>query len=148
MSNYVQSTNFATKDSLPSGDPLKIVKGTEINTEFANIAIAVATTADTASPTLTSATLVSPTLTSPTMVAPVLGTPVSGNFSSGTFTWPTFNQNTTGNSASATKLVTTNFTVEESGGKLIFKYGGTTIASMTSAGVFTALSDVAGGGTP
>jgi hypothetical protein len=154
MSNYVQSTNFATKDSLPSGDPLKIVKGTEINTEFANIAIAVATKADTASPTLTSATLVSPTLTSPTMVAPVLGTPVSGNFSSGTFTWPTFNQNTTGSAAtatsatSATKLVTINFTIEESGGKLIFKYGGTTIASMTSAGVFTALSDVAGGGTP
>ena len=48
----------------------------------------------------------------------------------------------------ATKLVTTNFTVEESGGKLIFKYGGTTIASMTSAGVFTALSDVTAGGTP
>lgn len=53
MSNYVQSTNFATKDSLPSGDPLKIVKGTEINTEFANIAIAVATKADLASPTFT-----------------------------------------------------------------------------------------------
>lgn len=53
MSNYVQSTNFATKDALPSGDPLKIVKGTEINTEFANIAIAVATKADTASPTFT-----------------------------------------------------------------------------------------------
>ncbi len=46
MSDYVQSTNFATKDALPSGDPLKIVKGTEINTEFANIAIAVATKAD------------------------------------------------------------------------------------------------------
>ncbi len=53
MSNYVQSTNFATKDALPSGDPLKIVKGTEINTEFANIAIAVATKADLASPTFT-----------------------------------------------------------------------------------------------
>lgn len=53
MSNYVQSTNFATKDSLPSGDPLKIVKGTEINTEFANIAVAVATKADLASPTFT-----------------------------------------------------------------------------------------------
>ena len=53
MSNYVQSTNFATKDALPSGDPLKIVKGTEINTEFANIAIAVATKADTSSPTFT-----------------------------------------------------------------------------------------------
>lgn len=53
MSNYVQSTNFATKDSLSPGDPLKIVKGTEINTEFANIAIAVATKADLASPTFT-----------------------------------------------------------------------------------------------
>jgi hypothetical protein len=51
MSNYVQSTNFATKDALSSGDPLKIVKGTEINTEFNNIATAVATKADLASPT-------------------------------------------------------------------------------------------------
>jgi hypothetical protein len=53
VSNYVQSTNFATKDALPSGDPLKIVKGTEINTEFVNIAVAVATKADLASPTFT-----------------------------------------------------------------------------------------------
>jgi hypothetical protein len=51
LSNYVQSTNFATKDALSSGDPLKIVKGTEINTEFNNIATAVATKADLASPT-------------------------------------------------------------------------------------------------
>jgi hypothetical protein len=53
VSDYVQSTNFATKDALSSGNPLKIVKGTEINTEFANIAIAVATKADLASPTFT-----------------------------------------------------------------------------------------------
>jgi hypothetical protein len=53
VSNYVQSTNFATKDALTSGDPLKIVKGTEINTEFVNIAVAVATKADLASPTFT-----------------------------------------------------------------------------------------------
>jgi hypothetical protein len=53
MSNYVQSTNFATKDALSSGDPLKIVRGTEINTEFTNIAVAVATKADLASPTFT-----------------------------------------------------------------------------------------------
>jgi len=68
MSNYTKSTNFATKDALPSGDPLKIVKGTEIDTEFNNIATAVATKADTASPTLTS----------PTLVTPALGTPSSG----------------------------------------------------------------------
>jgi hypothetical protein len=53
VSNYVQSTNFATKDALPSGDPLKIVKGTEINTEFNNISVAIATKADLISPTFT-----------------------------------------------------------------------------------------------
>jgi hypothetical protein len=45
-------------------------------------------------------------------------------------------------------IKTTNFTVEESGGNLIFKYGATTIASMSSAGIFTVASDVVGGGTP
>jgi hypothetical protein len=53
VSEYTKSTNFASKDSLSSGDPLKIVKGTEINTEFDNIATAVATKADLASPTFT-----------------------------------------------------------------------------------------------
>jgi hypothetical protein len=36
----------------------------------------------------------------------------------------------------------------ESGGKLVFKHGATTIASLTSAGVFTALSNIEAGGTP
>jgi hypothetical protein len=53
MSNYTKSTNFATKDALTSGNPLKIVKGTEINTEFDNIQTAVATKADLTSPTFT-----------------------------------------------------------------------------------------------
>jgi hypothetical protein len=53
MSNYTKSTNFATKDALTSGNPLKIVKGTEINTEFDNIQTAIATKADLASPTFT-----------------------------------------------------------------------------------------------
>jgi hypothetical protein len=46
------------------------------------------------------------------------------------------------------KLLTTNFTIEESGGKLLFKHGVTTIASLSSAGVFTALSNVTATGTP
>jgi hypothetical protein len=46
MSDYVKSTNFATKDNLTSGNPLKIVKGTEIDTEFNNIATAIATKQD------------------------------------------------------------------------------------------------------
>jgi hypothetical protein len=37
MSNYTKLVNFAAKDSLPSGDANKLVKGTEINTELANI---------------------------------------------------------------------------------------------------------------
>jgi len=53
MTAYTKSTNFATKDTLTSGDPLKIVKGTEINTEFDNIQTAVNSKADTASPTFT-----------------------------------------------------------------------------------------------
>jgi hypothetical protein len=50
MSDYTKSTDFASKDSLPSGNAGKIVKGTEIDTEFNNIAIAIATKADLASP--------------------------------------------------------------------------------------------------
>jgi hypothetical protein len=46
MTDYVKSTNFTSKDSLSIGNPLKIVKGTEIDTEFNNIATAVATKAD------------------------------------------------------------------------------------------------------
>ena len=53
MSNYTKSTNFATKDSLASGNPAKIVKGTEINTEFDNIASAITSKADAASAVLT-----------------------------------------------------------------------------------------------
>jgi hypothetical protein len=54
--------------------------------------------------------------------------------------------NVTGNVTGT--LLTTNFTIEESGGKLIFKHGSTTIASMSSTGEFTALSTVTAGGTP
>lgn len=63
MSNYTKSTNFATKDSLASGNPAKIVKGTEINTEFDNIASAITSKADASGATLTgSATAVNLTV--------------------------------------------------------------------------------------
>jgi len=53
MSNYTKTTNFATKDSLAAGNPAKIVKGSEINTEFNNIQTAVNSKANSASPTFT-----------------------------------------------------------------------------------------------
>ena len=53
MSNYTKLTDFAAKDTLPSGNAGKLVKGTEIDDEFNAIATAVASKANTASPTFT-----------------------------------------------------------------------------------------------
>jgi len=53
MSNYVKATNFATKDTLPTGDSNKIVKGTEIDNEFNSVSGAISSKADIASPTFT-----------------------------------------------------------------------------------------------
>ena len=46
MSNYVKTTNFAIKDSLTTGNPNKIVKGSEVDVEFTNIASAVSSKPD------------------------------------------------------------------------------------------------------
>jgi len=64
------------------------------------------------SPTLTSAIIVSATLTAATVG-------LAGN-----------------------PLTTTNFTVQEAGGRLVFKYNSTVIATLSSAGVFTALGNI------
>jgi len=53
MSQYTKSTNFATKDNLSPGDPLKIVRGTEIDTEFNNIATAISTKTDNSAAAIT-----------------------------------------------------------------------------------------------
>lgn len=94
MTDYVKSTNFTSKDSLASGNPLKIIKGSEFDTEFNNIATAIATKQDSGA------------------------------------------------------LTTTNFTIVESGGKLLFKYSGTTVASLDSSGNFTSLLNVSAYTTP
>jgi hypothetical protein len=55
MSNYSKTTDFAAKDALTTGNPNKIVKGTEIDDEFSAIQTAVNTKADVNSPALTGA---------------------------------------------------------------------------------------------
>jgi hypothetical protein len=77
MSNYTKTTNFAAKDSLPSGDAGKIIRGTEFNTEFDDIATAIATKANTASPTFTG-TVTIPNLT-------FTGTLSTGTIDGGTY---------------------------------------------------------------
>jgi hypothetical protein len=124
--------------------------------------------------TLTNKTLTSPTLTTPVLGTPASGNlanctfptlnqnttgssaSCTGNaatatnvaYSGLTGTVPTWNQNTTGTAASTPKLLSTNFTIEESGGKLLFKYGATTIASMSSTGVITSATNIVSNGTP
>ena len=53
MSNYIKTTNFTAKDSLPSGNPSKIVRGTEIDAEFDAIAVASATKLNALNPVMT-----------------------------------------------------------------------------------------------
>jgi len=53
MSSYTKTTNFTAKDTLPSGNANKKVRGAEFDTEFNNIQTAVNTKADKASPTFT-----------------------------------------------------------------------------------------------
>lgn len=53
MANYTKATNFTAKDSLPSGNAGKIIKGAEIDTEFTAIASAISSKADLNSPALT-----------------------------------------------------------------------------------------------
>jgi len=77
MSNYTKTTNFATKDSLPSGNAAKIVRGTEIDTEFNNIATASATKANSADPTFTG------TVTAATVN--VTGTLTAGTITGGSY---------------------------------------------------------------
>jgi len=57
MSNYTKTVNFATKDNLSPGNPLKIVKGTEIDNEYNNIATAVATKTDNSAAAITGGTI-------------------------------------------------------------------------------------------
>ena len=94
MSDYTKSTNFASKDSLISGNPLKIVKGAELDTEFNNIATAVATKADSANAALTG------TPTAPTATAGTSSTQIATT---------AFVQNIAG-SLKSTTSITSNYT--------------------------------------
>jgi hypothetical protein len=73
MADYNKSTNFTAKDSLPTGNSGKIVKGTEIDTELNAIANAIASKADINSPNLTG-TPTAPTATAGTATTQIATT--------------------------------------------------------------------------
>jgi len=93
--------------------------------------------------------------TSPTLVTPALGTPtalvgtnITGTAASLSIGGNAATATNATTAAAATTLVTTGFSVVESGGKLYFKYGATAIASMDSSGNFTTLANITAYTTP
>jgi hypothetical protein len=56
MSNYIKNTNFTAKDNLTSGDPAKVIKGAEFDTEFNALQTAVNSKADSNNSQLTGTT--------------------------------------------------------------------------------------------
>jgi hypothetical protein len=73
LSNYTKATNFASKDALSTGNPSKVIKGTEIDAEFTAIASAISSKADSNSPTLTGTPL-APTASSGTSTTQIAST--------------------------------------------------------------------------
>ena len=84
MSNYSKTTYFGAKDTLPSGDTNKIIRGSEFDTEFDALVTAVATKADTASPTFTG-TVTVPALTITGNVTVDLGSADTVTIDGGTY---------------------------------------------------------------
>jgi hypothetical protein len=73
MASYIKLTDFATKDSLPGGDPAKVVKGSELDDEFNSIATASNSKADTNDAVLTGDTTAVNLTVSGTFVATIDG---------------------------------------------------------------------------
>jgi hypothetical protein len=141
MSSYVKSTNFATKDTLPTGDSNKIVKGTEIDNEFNAIAGAISSKADIASPTFTG-TPAAPTATGGSNTTQIANTAYVkaeieaatgslGTLSSqdsdavaitgGTITGTTVNGNTVGSNAVGARTVSTGSPTGGNNGDIWYK---------------------------
>jgi len=76
MSDYIKITDYAAKDTLLTGNPAKLVKGSEIGADFDAVAVAVATKANTNSPTLVTPNIgvaTATTVNKVTLTAPATG---------------------------------------------------------------------------
>ena len=136
MSNYTKSTNFTAKDSLPTGDTNKVVRGSEFDTEFNALATAVATKADLAGPTFTgTATFADITATG---TIDLTGGSVTTNIDGGTIDGVTIGGSTPG-AGTFSSLTTT--TADINAGTV----DNTVIGGATpAAGTFTAVAGTTG----
>lgn len=173
MSNYVKATNFTTKDTLPTGDANKIVKGTELDNEFNAISGAISSKADLASPTFTgtpsaptaasgsNTTQVATTAfvaTAVTTATGALGTMSTQNKGAVDIEGGTIDATVIGGGTAAAGTFTTatattvalgsNWTVTVSSGKLVFQVSGVTKGSLDSSGNLIVTGNVTAYGTP
>lgn len=173
MSNYVKATNFATKDTLPTGDSNKIIKGTEIDNEYNAIAGAISSKADLASPSLTGTPTV-PTATAGsnttqiantayvrseiTSATGALGTMSTQNKGAVDIEGGTIDATVIGGGTAAAGTFTTatattvalgsGWTVTVSGGKLTFLSSNSARASIDTSGNLVVSGNVTAYGTP
>lgn len=111
MSDYTKLTNFAVKDGYTTGNPAKVIKGTELDDEFNAIATAVATKVD--------STDVIPVATGGTgaTTAAAARTALDVPSTSGSGATGTWGINISGNAATATNATNaTNATTAANGG--------------------------------
>ena len=161
MSSYVKATNFYTKDALLTGDPDKIIKGSEIDAEYNAIATAINSKADTTSPTFTG-TPIAPTATAGTNTTQIATTAFVTTATGTLGTMSTQNANAvaitggtiTGVTASTvtTENVTTlnigaGWTVVQSGTDLVFKYSGVNKMKVDASGNLTVVGNITAYGT-
>ncbi len=134
MSDYTKTTDFAAKDSLPSGDTGKIIKGAEFETEFDAISTAITTKADITGPTFTG------TVTIPTVdinAGAIDGTTIGASTAAaGSFTNLTANGTVNFNGATISNLGTITTANLDGGTVDNVVVGGATPA----AGTFTVLT--------
>ena len=144
MSNYTKLTDFATKDTLPTGSAAKIVKGTEIDDEFEAIETAVATKANLDSPSF-SGTPSAPTASAGTATTQIattafVQTAAANAVSSGI------------NNPSADIVINSvemgNWTFEDDGALVLnISYAGTNIFKLDSSGNLTVTGNITAYGT-
>jgi len=141
MTDYVKSTNFTAKDSLPSGDANKVIRGSEFDTEFTAVSVAIATKANTAGPTFTgTATFDGLTATG---TVNLTGANVSTNIDGGTIDGVTIGGSTPG-AGTFTSLVAT--TADINGGTVDgVTIGGSSAGSGTFSSLVATTADINAG---
>ena len=167
MTNYVKTTNFLLKDSLPDTDAAKIIRGSEFDIEFSNLVISIASKANLLSPEFIgvprapTATVGSNTTqlattafvtTATGNVKDTLGTmalqdadsvAITGGTITGLSSLETADGTISGGTVRADNVgVGANWTLHQSGSYLYFKYNGNNVLRLASNGHLVAENNI------